>query len=41
MKALLLSRWLLRWVVEWKVVSSRIMWVRVKIQRESWAFISV
>ena len=27
-------------VVEWKEVSSRLMWVRVKIQRESWVFIS-
>ena len=24
----------------WKEVSSRIMWVRVKIERESWVFIS-
>ena len=38
--ALLLSRWLLRYVVEWKEVSSRLMWVRVKIERESWVFIS-
>ena len=29
--ALLLSEWLLRCVVEWKEVSSRLMWVRVKI----------
>ena len=37
---LLLSEWLLRCVVEWKEVSSRFMWVRVKIERESWGFIS-
>ena len=35
-EVLLLSRWLLRCAVEWKDVSSRCMWVRVKI--ESWAF---
>ena len=38
--ALLLSVWLMRCVVEWKEVSSRLMWVRVKIKRESWVFIS-
>ena len=38
--ALLLSGWLLRCVVEWKEVSSRLMWVRVKIERECWVFIS-
>ena len=32
--AQLLSEWLLRCVVEWKEVSSRLMWVRVKIERE-------
>ena len=32
--ALLLSRWLLRCVLEWKQVSSRLMWVRVKIEQE-------
>ena len=31
---LLLSGWLMRCVVEWKEVSSRLMWVRVKIERE-------
>ena len=31
--ALLLSGWLMRCVVEWKEVSSRLMWVRVKIER--------
>ena len=36
----LLSEWLLKCVVEWKEVSSRFMWVRVKIERESWGFIS-
>ena len=38
--ALLLSEWLLRSVVEWKGVSSRLMWVRVTIERESWELIS-
>ena len=32
--ALLLSGRLMRCVVEWKEVSSRLMWVRVKIERE-------
>ena len=32
--ALLLSGRLIRCVVEWKEVSSRLMWVRVKIERE-------
>ena len=31
--ALLLSGWLMRCVVEWKEVSSRLMWVRVKIEK--------
>ena len=38
--ALLLNDWLLRCVVEWKEVSSRLMWVTVKIERASWVFIS-
>ena len=38
--ALLLSGWLMRCVVEWKEVSSRLMLVRVKMERESWVFIS-
>ena len=38
--ALLLSGRLMRCVVEWKEVSSRLMWVRVKIERESWVYIS-
>ena len=33
--AFLLNEWLLRCVVEWKEVPSRLMWVRVKIERES------
>ena len=33
--ALLMSGRLLRCVVEWTVVSSRLMWVRVKIERET------
>ena len=36
--ALLLSGWLMRCVVEWKEVSSRLMWVRVKREKESWVF---
>ena len=36
---LLLIWWLLRCVVEWKEVSPRFMWVRVKIERENWVFI--
>ena len=38
--ALLLNEWFLRCVVEWKEVSSRRMWVRVKIERESLVIIS-
>ena len=38
--ALLLSGWLIRCVVEWNEVLSRLMWVRVKVERESWVFIS-
>ena len=38
--ALLLSEWLLKLVVEWKEVSSRMMWVRVRLGRECWAFVS-
>ena len=38
--ALLLSGWLLRCVVEWKEVPSRLMWVRIKIEQESRVFIS-
>ena len=38
--ALLLCGWLMRCVVEWKEVSSRLVWVRVKIGRESLVFIS-
>ena len=37
--ALLLSEWLLRCAVEWKEVSSRLMWARVNIEQESWVFI--
>ena len=28
-------------VVEWKEASSRLMWVRVRMDRECWAFVSV
>ena len=38
--AVLLSGRLMRCVVGWKEVSSRLMWVRVKIERTSWVFIS-
>ena len=38
--ALLQSGRLMRRVLEWEEVSSRLMWVRVKIERESWVFIS-
>ena len=34
-----LSRWLLQCVVKQKEVSSRLMWVRVKIEQWSWVFI--
>ena len=38
--ALLLSRWMVNKVVEWKEVSSRLLWVRVRMGRECWAFVS-
>ena len=38
--ALLLSKWMGNKVVEWKEVSSRLMWVRVRMGRECWAFVS-
>ena len=38
--ALLLSERMLRKVVAWEEVSSRLMWVRVRIGRECWAFVS-
>ena len=37
---LLLSEWMVNKVVEWKEVSSRLMWVRVRMGRECWAFVS-
>ena len=37
---LLLSEWMENKVVEWKEVSSRLMWVRVRMGRECWAFVS-
>ena len=37
---ILLTVWMLRCVIEWKQASSRVMWVRVKIERERWVFIS-
>ena len=39
--ALLLSEWMVNKVVEWKEVSSKLMWVRVRMGRECWAFVSV
>ena len=39
--ALVLSKWMLSEVVEWKEVSSRLMWVRVRLGKECWAFASV
>ena len=38
--AQLLSMWLLPCILEWKEVSSRFMWAKVKIERQSWVFIS-
>ena len=38
--ALLLSEWMVKRVVEWKKLSSRLMWVRVRMGREYWAFVS-
>ena len=38
--ALLLSEWMVNKVMEWKEMSSRLMWVRVRIGRECWAFVS-
>ena len=38
--ALLLNEWMLNKVVEWKEVSSRLMWVRVRMGKECWAFVS-
>ena len=38
--ALLLSEWMGNKVVEWKEVSSRLMWVRVRMGNECWAFVS-
>ena len=38
--ALSLSEWMMNKVVEQKEVSSRMMWVRVRMGRECWAFVS-
>ena len=38
--ALLLSEWMVNEMVEWKEVSSTLMWVRVRMGRECWAFVS-
>ena len=37
---LILSEWMKELVVEWKEVSSRLLWVRIRLGRECWAFIS-
>ena len=34
------EKWMGNKVVEWKEVSSRLMWVRVRMGRECWAFVS-
>ena len=39
--ALLLSERMRKRVVAWKEVSSRMMWVKIRIGRECWAFVSV
>ena len=39
--ALLLSERMMKRVITWKEVSSRLMWVRVRVGRECWAFVSV
>ena len=39
--AVLLSGWLMRCAVEWKEVSSRTVWVRVKIERELGVYIGI
>ena len=38
--ALKLSERLLKLIVEWKEVSSRKMWVRLRLSRECWVFLS-
>lgn len=38
--AMLLSKWMQDMVVEWKEVSARLLWVRVRLGRECWAFVS-
>ena len=38
--ALMLSEWMVNEVVEWKEVSSSLMWVRVRMGSECWAFVS-
>ena len=37
--ALFLSEWMVNKVVEWKEVSSRLMWVRVRVGRKFWALL--
>ena len=36
-----LSEWMVNKLVEWKGVSSRLIWLRVRMGRECWAFVSV
>ena len=38
--AIVLSEWMLNKVVEWKEVTSRLMWVRVRLGKECWVFVS-
>ena len=37
--ALLLSEWMVKKVVEWKEVLSRLVWAKVRMGREFWAFV--
>jgi len=39
--ALLLSDRVKEWVVDWKEVSSRVMWVKVKLRSSVWVFVGV
>ena len=38
--AILVSEEVKGWVTEWREVTSRIMWVKLKIERETWVIIS-
>ena len=39
--AILVKDWLLEWVREWREVSSRIMWVKIKVGCDTFVFVSV